>query len=118
MRLPPNSRVLMDLRRAGRVPVPGPFGHVAILPDWNLETCGAAVLAPPSLDYLDLDFCVVAGLDVTIFVRGADVTNYIDLIAAVMDGAANSITVVDLDRAVDGFGAAILAMYSRIPGDE
>lgn len=119
MRLPPNARALFDLRRSGRVPVPGPFGHVSIVPDWNLETAGAAVLAPPGIDPLDLDFCIVAGLDVTIFVRGDDAERQVDLIVAVMNGDPSSITVVDLDCALNAsFGAAVMAVFGRRSGDE
>ncbi len=118
MRLPPNSRALFDLRRSGRLPVPGPFGHISVLPDWNLEVAGATVLAPPSIDPRDLDFCIVAGLDVTIFVRGVDVEHHVDLLVAVMNGDPSSITVIDLDRAVDGLDAGVLALYIRRAGDE
>lgn len=119
MRLPPNSRALFDLRRQGRVPVPGPFGHISVLPDWSLEIAGAAVLAPPSLDPRGLDFCIVAGLDVTIFVRVDDTEHHVELLLAVMNGDPRSIAVVDLDRAVDGFDAGLLALYiRRRPGDE
>ncbi|MEW6415896.1 MAG: hypothetical protein AB1482_11645 [Pseudomonadota bacterium] len=118
MRLPPNSRELFAMRRAGNVPVPGPFGHVAVLPSWNMEIAGAHVLAPESINALDLDFCIVAGLDVAIFVQGVDVEHHVDLILAVMAGDPRTIAVIDLDLAVDGLDAGLLALYIRRAGDE
>lgn len=119
MRLPPNAKQIFDLRRAGRIPVPGAFGHVAILPDWNFETAGAYVIAPPNVDPDDLDFCIVAGLDVTIFMLDADPARPLtDLVRAVMRSDPRTINVVDIDRAADGLGLGVVGIFVRRAGDE
>lgn len=123
MRLPPNGRPLFDLRRKGRIPVPGPFGHVAIVPDWNMGVAGAFVVAPPSIDPLDLDFCFCAGLSVAIFCRLGDLRRPVDtwlndLILAVMEADPTGITVIDLDQTVDGLDRGVVAMYVRRAGDD
>ncbi len=123
MRLPPNSRALFDLRRRGRIPVPGPFGHVSILPDWKFEVAGAYVIAPPSIDPADLDFCFCAGLTVAIFCRlgelGRPVDTWLDeVILAVMAADPTSIAVIDLDQTAAGFDQGLVAMYARRAGDE
>ncbi len=78
MRLPPNARALFDLRRRGHIPVPGPFGHVSILPDWKFSVSGAYVIAPPDIDPMELDFCFCAGLSVSIFCRFGTDTSPLD----------------------------------------
>lgn len=118
MRLPPNARALFELRRRGRIPVPGPFGHVSILPDWKFEVAGAYVIAPPEIEPADLDFCFCAGLDVAIFCRIGAVGRPLDawlhdVIVAVMQADAQSIVVIELNRARTALDAGIVAMYER-----
>ena len=117
MRLPPNARALFDLRRRGRIPVPGPFGHVSVLPDWGLTVAGAYVIAPPSIEPSDLDFCFVAGLSVAIFCRLTELspvdTWLYEIILAVMDADPASIAVIDLDQAADGLDQGLVALYVR-----
>lgn len=118
MRLPPNARALFALRRRGRIPVPGPFGHVSILPDWKFEVAGAYVIAPPEIEPTDLDFCFCAGLDVAIFCRLGSVGRPVDawlhdVIIAVMQADAQSIVVIELNQARASLDAGIVAMYER-----
>lgn len=118
MRLPPNARALFDLRRRGHIPVPGPFGHVSILPDWKFEVAGAYVIAPPEIEPADLDFCFCAGLDVAIFCRFGAVGRPLDawlhdVIVAVMQADARSIVVIELNRARTALDAGIVAMCER-----
>lgn len=122
MRLPPNARRLFDLRREGRIPVPGPFGHVVVLPDWNMEVTGAFVVAPPDLDPTDFDFCFVGGLEVAIFTRLGDVRRPMnswldDVVVAVMRSDPACVTVIDLDQADAGFDLGIVVNYERIGDD-
>jgi hypothetical protein len=122
MRLPPNARALFDLRRRGRIPVPGPFGHVSVLPDWGLTVAGAYVIAPPSIDPSDLDFCFCAGLTVAIFCRLAELspvdTWLHEIIVAVMDADPASIAVIDLDQAAAGLDRGLVALYVRRAGND
>lgn len=123
MRLPPNARALFDLRRRGRIPVPGPFGHVSVLPGWHFEVAGAFVIAPPEIDPADLDFCFCAGLSVAIFCRLGELSRPLDtwldeVILAVMAADPTSITVIDLDQTGDGLDQGIVAMYVRRAGDD
>ena len=122
MRLPPNARALFELRRKGRIPVPGPFGHVSVLPDWGLTVAGAYVIAPPSIEPSDLDFCFVAGLSVAIFCRLAELspvdTWLYEIILAVMDSDPTSIAVIDLDQAAAGLDHGLVAMYVRRAGND
>ncbi|MDP1682205.1 MAG: hypothetical protein Q8L39_10590 [Burkholderiales bacterium] len=122
MRLPPKARALFDLRRRGRIPVPGPFGHVSVLPDWGLTVAGAYVIAPPSIDPSDLDFCFCAGLTVAIFCRLAELspvdTWLYEIILAVMDADPASIAVIDLDQAAAGLDRGLVAMYVRRAGND
>lgn len=123
MRLPPNARAIFDLRRRGRIPVPGPFGHVSVLPDWGLAVAGAYVIAPPSIDPAELDFCFCAGLSVAIFCRLGDLGRPLDtwlheVILAVMDADPVSIAVIDLDQAAAGLDQGLVAMYVRRAGDD
>lgn len=122
MRLPPKARALFDLRRRGRIPVPGPFGHVSVLPDWGLTVAGAYVIAPPSIEPADLDFCFCAGLTVAIFCRLAELnpvdTWLYEIILAVMDADPASIAVIDLDQASAGLDQGLVAMYVRRAGND
>lgn len=123
MRLPPNARALFNLRRRGRIPVPGPFGHVSVLPDWGLTVAGAYVIAPPSIDPAGLDFCFCAGLTVAIFCRLGETSLPSDtwlqeVILAVMDADPASIAVIDLDQAAAGLDRGLVAMYVRRGGND
>lgn len=123
MRLPPNARALFNLRRRGRVPVPGPFGHVSVLPDWQFSVAGAYVIAPPSIAPSELDFCFCAGLSVAIFCRLGDDLSPVDtwleeVILSVMASDPASITVIDLDQTAAGLGQGVVAMYVRRAGDD
>jgi sporulation-control protein spo0M len=114
MRLPPNGRQLVDLRRAGRVPLRQGFGQIAILPDWGFEVSGAFVTVPPEFNLADLDFCFVAGLEVVLFTRtGRPVADLLDLVLMLMDADAAAIIVIDIDRAARGLDHGILAVYGR-----
>jgi hypothetical protein len=117
MRLPPNGRALLDLRRAGRIPVRGPWGHIAILPEWEMDVAGAAVTVPQDMDPGELDFCFVAGLDVSIFTRIGSLGRPLDLhdlLGAVMAGQPRSIAVIDLNRVGEGLAAALYCQIFRI----
>lgn len=123
MRPPPNSAELFRIRRAGRIPTPGPFAHVAVLPEWNLEVAGAYVYAPPEIDPLELDFSFVAGLDVAIFFRrGGECQTFdnwlLSTTLAVMSGDPATVTCIDLVAAERGLGRAIVARYVRGPNVE
>lgn len=123
MRLPPKARALFDLRRRGRVPVPGPFGHVSVLPDWQFSVAGAFVIAPPSIDPAELDFCFCAGLDVSVFCRLGDIGRPLDtwleeVILAVMAADPATITVIDLDQTSGGLDQGVVALYVRRAGDD
>ncbi|MBW8457705.1 MAG: hypothetical protein K0M58_04570 [Thiobacillus sp.] len=123
MRLPPKARALFDLRRSGRIPVPGPFGHVSVLPDWGLTVAGAYVIAPPSIDPAELDFCFVAGLSVAIFCRlgeaGLPSDTWLQkVILAVMDAGPVSIAVIDTDQAATGLDHGLVAMYVQRAGND
>lgn len=123
MRLPPRARALFDLRRAGRIPVPGPFGHVSIVPDWHFEVAGAYVIAPPDIDPIELDFCFCAGLTVCIFCRIGTLERTLDtwledVIVAVMRADAKSIAVVELNLARAGLDQGVVAIYMRKGGDD
>lgn len=126
MRPPPHSAELFKLRCIGKVPVPGPYGHVAVLTDWQIEVAGAFVIAPHGVDPLDLDFSFAAGLDVTLFI--AERCPYfqvyktleylfeqdqLDLIAAIMAGKPASVRVVDLSQAHLGLGRATVAIFGK-----
>jgi hypothetical protein len=120
MRTPPNSAALFKMRRAGRVPVPGPYGHVSILPAWDLETPGAFLLAPPDLDPLELDFSCVAGLEVAVFTELGDVaapTTLWSLLLAVLSCDPAAINVIDLNRAAAGQGG-LVAQFIRKAGQD
>lgn len=109
-RPPPNSAELFRLRRAGRVPVPGPFGHVCILPEWDMETPGAYLIAPPELDPAELDFSCVAGLEVAVFTELGDVaapTTLWPLVLAVLAYDPAAVAIVDLNRAARGQGLVV-----------
>ena len=113
MRLPPHSAAIMRARRFGRVPVPGIFGHVTILPSWDLEINGAYVIAPSELNPIDLDFCFVAGLEVSLFIRNCDRFRLVDLLRAVMRCDPLTVNVVNLDQSCNGFSYGLEAVYAR-----
>ncbi len=114
MRLPPNGKALFDLRRAGRIPVAGPFGHVAVLPEWDMEVTGAYVVAPPDIDPAELDFCFVADLDVGVFQRMGNVGSPLDLdlISAIRAGDPARIALFDLNSLAKGFNAALWNVWN------
>lgn len=126
MRPPPNSADLFRIRRAGRIPSPGPYGHVSVLPDWNLEVAGAYVYAPPEIEPSELDFSFVAGLDVALFIQERCAChkvyetpeylfdgNHLELLGAIMDGSPETITVIELSRVHLGLGQAVLAVFGK-----
>lgn len=126
MRPPPNSAELFRIRRAGRIPSPGPYGHVSVLPDWNLTVAGAYVYAPPEIEPRELDFSFVAGLDVALFIHERCPFHrvyqtpeflfdgdHLDLLAAIMAGNPETITVIELNRVHLGLGPAVLAVFGR-----
>lgn len=118
MRLPPNAGAIMRARRAGMIPTPGIFGHVAVLPDWDIETTGAFVLAPPNLEPSDLDFSFLAGLDCTLFLRESDAERVAPLLDAILHGAPRCLVVVNMERAKAGFGDGIARIFQQRPAHE
>lgn len=123
MRPPPNSAELFRIRRAGRIPASGPYGHVSVLPEWGLEVAGAHVIAPPDIDPRELDFSFVAGLDVCVFCRigtlGRPVDSWLDdVLLAVLTGDPASVAVVNLERAHLGIGPARVGVFIRRPDVE
>ncbi|MHB8912746.1 MAG: hypothetical protein ACYC42_08880 [Lysobacter sp.] len=84
---------------------------------------GAYVIAPPSIDPAELDFCFVAGLAVAIFCRLGDLGRPVDtwlheVILAVMAADPISIAVIDLDQTEAGLDQGLVAMYVRRAGDD
>lgn len=118
MRLPPNASDIMRARRAGRIPTPGIFGHVAVLPDWDFETSGAFVLAPPSLEPSDLDFSFLAGLECSILLRDCDFDRLQPLLVAIMNGDPRRIIVMSIEHAAEGLSDGIVGIFERRPDRE
>lgn len=117
MRLPPHSAEIMHARRAGMVPTPGMFGHVAVLPDWDFETSGAFVLAPPSLAPSDLDFSFLAGLECSILLRDCDMDRLQPLLVSIMNGDPRRIVVVSIEHVEEGLSAGVVGIFERRPPD-
>ena len=114
MRLPPYSADIVKARRLGRVPVPGPLGHIVILPSWHLKITGAFVVCPDDTDPATLDFFFVAGLDVTLLLRPIDYPRALDVALSVLSGNPRSLSLIDVRRAqVGGVGSGVLVVYSR-----
>jgi hypothetical protein len=121
VRPPPNSAALFKLRRAGRVPVPGPFGHVCILPEWDMETPGFYLTVPSELDPGELDFSCVAGLEVSIFWPIGTLGHPLgldDLLGAVMAGEPASIAVINLLATGKTLAGAMYCTFTRVPAHD
>lgn len=120
MRLPPHSAEIMRARRAGRIPTSGPFGHVAILTEWDMEVTGAYCIAPPDIDPHELDFSFVAGLEVTIFccigTLGRPIDTWLnDVVLAVMACDPSTILILNIDQADKGFAYGLVTVFVRRP---
>lgn len=77
---------------------------------------GAFVTVPADMDPGELDFCFVAGLDVSIFTRIGTLGRPLDLddlLGAVLAGEPASIAVVNINRIGEGLAGALFCQIFR-----